>query len=321
MKYVSFDRIGIESPANADIEKATNHAYILVSFYTEIRTELLLICVSSLSPKITTSSPSVWYSSYVKNFRILGPEELPHGCRSGSSCDSIAINPPVYLFFLLSYATQLGARYIRAELSHDRGFARVIETALNISSEAPESPPGSPFDGEHNAVVINCTGLGARALCQDDAMYPIRGQTLLVRIEPQPDMPPAKIIMHPAAAPAEGGVTYIVPRPRTDRFILGGTKKDNDWSPNPDPKVTNGIIDRCRLAWPALKRAEIEVLSTQVGLRPGRRGGARVEREEIELSKGKTVFVIHQYGHAGAGYQNSIGSAKKVLGLVKEVLR
>jgi hypothetical protein len=66
---------------------------------------------------------------------------------------------------------------------------------------------------------------------------------------------------------------------------------------------------------------EFELVSEQVGLRPGRKGGARVEIEELRLSaqtKGDTITVCHAYGHAGAGYQNSIGSAEKVVRLLGE---
>lgn len=57
-----------------------------------------------------------------------------------------------------------------------------------------------------------------------------------------------------------------------------------------------------------------EVLSSQVGLRPGREGGARVEVERVE-----EFVVCHAYGHASGGYQNSVGSARKVVRLIDEV--
>jgi D-amino-acid oxidase len=33
---------------------------------------------------------------------------------------------------------------------------------------------------------------------------------------------------------------------------------------------------------------------------------------------GRVARVVHSYGHAGAGYQNSVGSARKVVRLVGE---
>lgn len=55
----------------------------------------------------------------------------------------------------------------------------------------------------------------------------------------------------------------------------------------------------------------------QVGLRPGRKGGVRVEREVL----GSGRRVVHAYGHAGAGYQNSVGCARKVVSLVRMLVK
>lgn len=46
-----------------------------------------------------------------------------------------------------------------------------------------------------------------------------------------------------------------------------------------------------------------------------REGGPRVEKEKID-----GVWVIHQYGHAGYGYQASYGSAKVAMKLVEECI-
>ena len=67
----------------------------------------------------------------------------------------------------------------------------------------------------------------------------------------------------------------------------------------------------------------------QVGLRPARKGGLRVETEEVgvvlrrgnEGEKEVMVSVVHQYGHTGAGYQNSIGSANKGLELLQKLVQ
>jgi hypothetical protein len=44
-----------------------------------------------------------------------------------------------------------------------------------------------------------------------------------------------------------------------------------------------------------------------------------VEGEEVEVGE-RVVKVVHEYGHGGAGYQNSIGSSRKVVGIVREML-
>lgn len=47
-----------------------------------------------------------------------------------------------------------------------------------------------------------------------------------------------------------------------------------------------------------------------------RKGGPRVEKEKIDGN-----WVIHQYGHAGYGYQSSWGSAQETERLVNEILK
>jgi D-amino-acid oxidase len=155
-------------------------------------------------------------------------------------------------------------------------------------------------------------------------MFPIRGQTLLVRITPPP--PTSRITIWDSTP-----VTYIVPRriapfsaePSDATFFIGGTNDNDNWDPKPTPQISQGILERVRkviVGW-AGEDAQIEVLREQVGLRPGRKDGPRVELEVVDVggANGK-VRVVHQYGHAGAGFQNSIGSARKAVGLVEEAL-
>ena len=53
-----------------------------------------------------------------------------------------------------------------------------------------------------------------------------------------------------------------------------------------------------------------------VGLRPLREDGPRVERENIN-----GVWVVHNYGHGGFGYQASYGCAMTAVKLVDESLK
>lgn len=64
-------------------------------------------------------------------------------------------------------------------------------------------------------------------------------------------------------------------------------------------ETTVKILEGCKGLAPELLRenGEFEVLSSQVGLRPSRKGGPRVE---VEVLEGGEV-VVHSYGHSGAG--------------------
>lgn len=80
-------------------------------------------------------------------------------------------------------------------------------------------------------------------------------------------------------------------------------------------ETTNAILKGCKSLAPELLAPDgsFEILRVQCGLRPARKGGPRVE---VELVDG-IYKIVHSYGHAGAGYQNAIGSARKVVRLVK----
>lgn len=76
---------------------------------------------------------------------------------------------------------------------------------------------------------------------------------------------------------------------------------------------------------------DIEVVSINVGLRPARQGGARVELEKRKIGDGtkggappiakqelgREVSVIHAYGFAGVGYIASLGVAEDVARIAK----
>ncbi len=225
--------------------------------------------------------------------------------------DSIAINPITYIKYLLTRSKELGAQSLKLELSKSKDLASALQLHQDVLFPSEQSGAKTA----KSTVLINCTGLGAKELCGDEGIYPIRGQTLLARIQPNPL---AEILLWDG----ESDVTYIVPRPGTDTFILGGTKDAGNYDPKPTPSITKGIIERCQklLSDRGIQDAKIEVVAEQVGLRPGRKGGVRIDVEEIKIADKGTVRVVHQYGHAGAGYQASIGSAKKILLEVQKIL-
>jgi D-amino-acid oxidase len=148
-------------------------------------------------------------------------------------------------------------------------------------------------------VVVNCAGLGARFLAQDDALYPIRGQ--IVRVEP---LPLTRITLDEDKSHE---VTYIVPR-STD-CILGGTAQENDWSLEQNMDTAAAIIERCAQLVPEVR--DCKVIEHLVGLRPGR----STVRLEAEPQAGGGL-IVHNYGHGGAGITLSWGCAEEAASLV-----
>jgi len=95
--------------------------------------------------------------------------------------------------------------------------------------------------------------------------------------------------------------------PRTNDCVFGGT---NELSDNlaADPATTSRIVAECSRV---LKIDKPSILAERVGLRPFRKSGVRLERDQ--LRDGRTV--IHNYGHGGAGFTLSWGCAREVLDL------
>jgi D-amino-acid oxidase len=147
-------------------------------------------------------------------------------------------------------------------------------------------------------IVVNATGLAARDLAGDPAVYPARGQIVLVA------NPGVETSVRRSGEPG----TYVHPRSRD--VVLGGTWQEGDWNTGPDPGTREAILARCRALVPELAGAP--VVGERVGLRPARRGGPRVE---AEAAAGGTI--IHAYGHGGAGMTLSWGCADEIVRLAE----
>jgi D-amino-acid oxidase len=77
-------------------------------------------------------------------------------------------------------------------------------------------------------VVVNCAGLGARALFGDAELTPIKGQLAILLPQPEVDYIMIK------------GDYYMFPR--RDGIVLGGTHDRDEWRLDVDPAVTTRIL-------------------------------------------------------------------------------
>ena len=143
-------------------------------------------------------------------------------------------------------------------------------------------------------LVINCAGIGARELVCDHALEPHRGQVAIV---PEIEGLSCAIVCD------DTPLMYAIPR--TNDCVFGGT---NELSDNlaADSATTSRIVGECCRV---LNIDEPRVLAERVGLRPFRKSGVRLERDQ--LPDGRAI--IHNYGHGGAGFTLSWGCANEVL--------
>ena len=122
-------------------------------------------------------------------------------------------------------------------------------------------------------VVVNCAGLGNHErhgrLARDPALYPIRGQVVKVK---------APHVQQVFVADLDGFTSYAIPR--GDCVIIGGTHDDDEWDIMPDRDEAEAIMKRAAAFLPRGYMDNAEILGHWSGLRPARRGGARLELDD-----------------------------------------
>jgi glycine/D-amino acid oxidase-like deaminating enzyme len=150
-----------------------------------------------------------WEQSLVQDLypesRTLQPDEHPFPARHARRFTCMLIEPPIYLSALERDVRLAGGRIVVREL------------------KSREEIHGLP-----EPVVVNCTGLGAKALFDDAELEPVKGQ--LTFLLPQAE------------------VDYIVINdglymfPRRDGILLGGTFEHDVWSLDVNEEARQRIV-------------------------------------------------------------------------------
>ncbi|KAF8837094.1 nucleotide-binding domain-containing protein, partial [Paxillus ammoniavirescens] len=260
--------------------------------------------------------PSPWLD-HMPGFRAVSEDDLVADSTAGWTFTTFTINTPVYLNWLLARFLAGGGTTKRVQLQH---ISQVSQQGAHLTIT------------QNPAAIVACPGIGARFLggIEDKNIYPIRGQTILLR---------APWVKYGRTfSGADGSYAYLMPRCTGD-VLIGGIKGTNDWNPVPRAEdreivLTRALALSADLAPPSIRATReptIEDLRPLIvdegcGLRPGRKGGIRLEVEWIdsETSEGqeqrKRIPVVYNYGHSGMGFQSSWGSASIALGLLEDAL-
>lgn len=226
----------------------------------------------------------------VQGFQRL--REPPRGWRDGWAAVLPRMDMRRYLPWLEQrFERELGGAFVRA---------RMLDLA-------------EPFD-EGFELVVNASGLGARRLARDEAVFPIRGQLVHV---PNTLCLDALVCDESRGRPS----TYVLPF--ADRVVIGGTFEPDEWIEECDEPTLLALLERARellarLGVPNAERLGRKRLAAVAGLRPGRRVGTQedcVRLERVELAPGRPV--VHVYGHGRAGVTLSWGSAEEVARLAR----
>lgn len=145
---------------------------------------------------------------------VLHPGEHPFPTPYAVRRASIRIDPAIFLDALMRDVHLFGGRIV----------IRTFETARDLMSL-----------GE--TLIVNCTGLGSRALFDDEELIPVKGQ--LTFLVPQPE------------------ITYQYGcMPRSDGIALGSTRERDVWSLEPDLEARQRIVDRAIERYSAMGRPQ-----------------------------------------------------------------
>lgn len=143
----------------------------------------------------------------MEDFNYLTANELPEGVKSAVGFTTICINVPKHLKYLLSKFLAAGGELVKARLATDKGLREALRSAASLAKSQ---------QSHDRLVFVNASGLGAKELVPDDAMFPVRGQTVLVKGEAK-------------CAKTMDEDRYVIPRPGSGTTILGGTREVGNW--------------------------------------------------------------------------------------------
>ncbi|WP_430468096.1 FAD-dependent oxidoreductase [Winogradskyella ouciana] len=197
------------------------------------------------------------------------PNELPIGMEKGLMSTVPLAEPQLYLPYLFSRFKHSGGIFKKRTVSS-------LEEASTLDK-----------------LVINCTGLGARQLCNDVDLLPMRGQILRCHKMNIPSY---------TDSTKKGALSYVINR--SEDCVIGGTDYDNDWNTNVEANDTRLIVER--LLNGGSSQNEPDIIEEIVGLRP-KRHAVRFEFD----SRFPNMF--HNYGHGGAGFTVAWGCAIEVV--------
>ena len=212
----------------------------------------------------------------------------------------------IYVPWLVGQCAKLGVVFKRATLKH-------ISEAKHLS-----------HTGRKADIIVNATGLLACKLggVMDSKVHPVRGQIVVVRNEsgiPESQGGGTMMVTTSGSDDGEDQLTYVMQRAVGGGTILGGTYQKDNWEGSPDLNIAVGIMKRTVDIMPELTGGKgvegLDIIRHGVGLRPYREGGVRIEKEVVD-----GTWVVHNYGHAGWGYQGSYGCAEGVVELVDGIV-
>ncbi|MCO5565411.1 hypothetical protein L7F22_019084 [Adiantum nelumboides] len=306
--------------------------YVYQTEYWSHKAELLESCVD-------------WYPDY----KQLPKESLPESIDFGATFKTLDLDIPKYLPMLYAYFLQLGGRSIKHKAT---SISEAISLSYSSAASVTQLIDGKARTSKSKStsikpsLVIASPGLGAKELLGDNDVLPIRGQTVLLHapwcttsavhgVKTAKESETNWCGVSKVIA-AQGGYrdTYLIPR-GDGTIICGGTRLEDDYDVEPRIETSHDILRRVLELMPQLQipkeinnnketqqnnphagEYNVEIAAVNVGLRPGRKGGIRLENGP----KVDEIPMVFCYGFGGIGYQSSWGAAFEARSLVDKAL-
>lgn len=158
---------------------------------------------------------------------LLEPGEHPFPTKYCIQREEMRIEPSIYLDALMNDFLNWGGKVVIRKFDTPRDIATLSEN-----------------------VIVNCTGLGSKALFNDADLVPLKGQ--LVVLIPQPEITYGTT----GAArqlPPDAGFVHMMPR--SDGIILGGTSLRDNWSLDIEEKERQRVMDLHTELFNGMKRS------------------------------------------------------------------
>jgi glycine/D-amino acid oxidase-like deaminating enzyme len=147
---------------------------------------------------------------------VLQPGEHPFPTRFAIERTEMRIEPSIYLDALMNDFLLWGGKVVIRKFDTPAEIAKLTEN-----------------------VIINCTGLGSKALFNDPELMPLKGQLTVL-------MPQSEVNYSTsggARRPVTPDAGFIHMMPRTDGIVLGGTSLRDDWSLEVNEKERQRIVE------------------------------------------------------------------------------
>ena len=236
---------------------------------------------AAVPDKILSQSMESWREMTKSEVSTMFPHAAGGWCFS-----TFTVEGRQFIPHLQEMCVSMGMNYVEGVVEGDAQTLQWCQSAVKLAGKGG------------CRTVVNCCGLRG-----GPDTIPIRGDLVLVKA------PAVKVAVGEYMPKDTSRPFYCYPR--KDCIVLGATYLPGNGSKIVDKEATKGILERARFHFPEFRNAK--VLTPVVCIRPGRKGGVRLDTVSAGF-----FTVVNNYGHGGGGWSVCYGCATEVANLVDD---